>query len=129
MFYELYDWDTDNDEKEYHLVNLDEVIQVNKTNGVYEKRNPRTGRVENYYRFVVYYTGKCNSWTFYYRSESERHLAYEELKQALRDFRLLPKEPENPNDVFNILTTEFNPLEEILRNPGSIDIPDVKLCE
>ena len=31
MFYELYDWDTDNDEKEYHLINLDEVIQVNKT--------------------------------------------------------------------------------------------------
>lgn len=129
MFYELYDWDTDNNEKEYHLINLDEVIQVNKTNGVYEKRNPTTGRVEEYYRFVVYYTGKGNSWTFYYRSEHERHTAYEALKQAMREFRLLPHEPVNPNDVTNILEEKSNIFEEILRNPGQIDIPEVKLCE
>ena len=129
MFYEFYDWDTDNDEKEYHLVNLDEVIQVNKTNGIYEKRDPKTGKVEKYYRFVIYYTGKGNSWTFYYRSESERHLAYENLKQAMRDFGVLPKVPENPNDVSNILKEEFHPLEDLLRNPPLGDIPDVKLCE
>ena len=129
MFYELYDWDTDNNEKEYHLINLDEVIQVNKTNGVYEIRNSRTGRVEKYYRFVVYYTGKGNSWTFYYRSESERHLAYEELKKAMREFRLLPHEPVNPNDVTNILDEKPDIFDEILRNPGQVDVPEVKLCE
>ena len=129
MFYELYDWDTDNNEKEYHLINLDEVIQVNKTNGVYEIRNSRTGRVEKYYRFVVYYTGKGNSWTFYYRSESERHLAYEELKKAMREFRLLPHEPVNPNDVTNILEEKPDIFDKILRNPGQIDVPEVKLCE
>ena len=83
MFYELYGWDTDNDEKIYYLVNLNEVLQVNQTSGVYEKRNLRTGQVEKYYRLTVYYTGKGNNWTFYYRSESERHLAYEELKNAM----------------------------------------------
>jgi len=133
MFYEFYDWDTDNDEKEYHLVNLDEIIQVNKTNGIYEKRNPTTGKVEKYYRFVVYYTGKGNSWTFYYRSESERHLAYEELKKAMREFKLLPPEKVNPTDASVILTNDipddFHPLEDILRNPGPLDIPEVKLCE
>ena len=129
MFYELYDWDTDNDEKEYHLVNLDEILQVNKTNGSYEKRNPTTGKVEKYYRFVIYYTGKGNSWTFYYRSESERHLAYEELKKAMREFRLLPHEPVNPNDVTNILEERPDIFDEILRNPGQIDVPEVKLCE
>lgn len=129
MFYELYDWDTDNDEKEYHLVNLDEILQVNKTNGTYEKRNPTTGKVEKYYRFVIYYTGKGNSWTFYYRSESERHLAYEELKKAMREFRLLPHEPVNPNDVTNILEERPDIFDEILRNPGQIDVPEVKLCE
>lgn len=129
MFYEFYDWDTDNNEKEYHLVNLDEIIQVNRTNGVYEKRNLTTGRVEKYYRFVVYYTGKGNSWTFYYRSESERYLAYENLKKALREFKLLPPEPVNPNDVTNILEEKSNIFDEILRNPGPIDVPEVKLCE
>lgn len=129
MFYELYDWDTDNDEKEYHLVNLNEILQVNKTNGTYEKRNPTTGRVEKYYRFVIYYTGKGNSWTFYYRSESERHLAYEELKKAMRDFRLLPHEPVNPNEITNILEERSDIFDEILRNPGQIDVPEVKLCE
>jgi len=129
MFYELYDWDHDTEEKEYHLINLDEVLQVNKTNGIYELRNQRTGQVMNYYRMTVYYTGKGNSWTFYYRSESERHLAYEELKKAMREFRILPAEPVNPNDIKNILEEKSNIFDEILRNPGQIDIPEVKLCE
>jgi hypothetical protein len=133
MFYELYGCDTDNDEKIYYLVNLNEVLQVNKTSGVYEKRNLRTGQVEKYYRLTVYYTGKGNNWTFYYRSESERHLAYEELKKAMIEFKLLPPEKVNPTDASVILTNsiqdDFHPSEAWLRNSAPLDIPEVKLCE
>ncbi len=133
MFYELCGWDTDNDEKIYYLVNLNEVLQVNKTSGVYEKRNLRTGQVEKYYRLTVYYTGKGNNWTFYYRSEPERHLAYEELKKAMIEFKLLPPEKVNPTDASVILTNsiqdDFHPSEAWLRNSAPLDIPEVKLCE
>ena len=47
----------------------------------------------------------------------------------MRDCCLLPKAPENPNDVSNILKEDFNPLEDLLKNPPLSDIPDVKLCE
>ena len=117
MFYELYDWDIDNDEKEYHLVNLNEVIQVNKTNGVFEKRNSRTGQVEKYYRLTVYYTGKDNNWTFYYRSESERHLAYEELKNAMLESKLLPLEKAVTDDTASVLEAKSDLFDEIVRKP------------
>ena len=129
MFYEIYDWDHYTDEKEYHLINLSEIIQINRTNGTYSLRNDKTDKVINYYRITVYYTGKGNSWTFCYKSERERNIVYDDLKSALIKIKVLPEVPENPNDVSNILTEEFHPLEDILRNPPLLDVPEVKLCE
>ena len=129
MFYELYDWDFDEDKKCYSLINLSEVLQINKNAGIEDRRNAKTGQVYKIYKIKIYYTGKGNEWAFYYRSESERHIVYEQLKQALINFKQLPEEPENPNDISNILKEDSHPLEDLLRNPGILDIPEVKLCE
>ena len=84
-----------------------------------------------YYKIEVYYTGRGNSWTFYYRSETERNIVYEDLKQAMKDFKVLREEPKRA-DIGNVLdglkqTTSL--LDEMLKNPGQIDMPEVKLCE
>jgi len=129
MFYELYDWNFSLDEKEYHLINLNEVLQIDYVITPEDHRNPGTGKAYKIYKIKVYFTDKSYEWTFYYRSESERYLAYEGIKQAMRDYGLLPKVPENPNDVSNILKEEFHPLEDLLRNSPLDDVPEVKLCE
>jgi len=131
MFYELYDWDHYTDEKEYHLINLNEVLQINRSNSTCSLRNDKTGQVTKYYKIAVYYTGRGNDWTFYYRSETERNIVYENLKQAMKDFKVLPEEPKRA-DIGNVLdglkqTTSL--LDEMLKNPGPINIPEVKLCE
>ena len=92
MFYELYDWNFNADDKEFHLINLDDVLQINKVIDPECRRNDKTGKIYDIYKIKVYYTGKGNEWAFYYRSGSEQFLVYDNLKRALAENAKLIKE-------------------------------------
>ena len=130
MFYELYDWDFYADDKELHLVNLDEVLQINRVVRPDQYRNDKTGKVYPVYKIKIYYTGKSNEWAFYYRSESEQFLAYDNLKRVLAENNRLIKEKPIPNplvdDIVNTIENDFHPLEDLLNNPPLGDVPDVR---
>ena len=132
MFYELYDWDYNCNEKEDHLINLDEVILINRNNVPYSRRNDKTNKVEEYFRINVYYTGNGNSWTFYYKSVREQLIVYNNLKKALIEKGKIIKEMPEPNPLVDDVPTnvldenKWHTLDDMLKNPPAIEPPEVK---
>ena len=133
MFYELEDYDYDTGEKDVALINLDTVLTIKRNFGTYQVRNDKTGQVTEWYRLKVYYMGQDNSWNFYYESESDRLLAYNSLKKALDENNLLIKNAQAAggldkivDDIVNKVENDFHPLDDALKRPSMIDIPEVK---
>ena len=125
MFFELWDYDYNAKENEYYLINLDEVIQINKGAKVYKIRDDSTGRVNDYYTITVYYTGKGNSWSFYYTCERDRNKVYNDLKRALKLY-VEDTQTKEIEDIINTIEKDFHPLEDVLRGPVLEEVPEVK---
>lgn len=137
MFYELLDYNYEQDCYESCLVNLNEVLQINQVASPVKYRNDSTGKVYEFYKIKVYYTGKGNEWGFYFRTKGEQKSVYDGLKIALLKNKLLMEKEQAPNpfvdgdvhDTANIFKKDTSLLDEALCNQCAINIPDIKICE